>query len=94
MKLFTKLVNDWRILFDLLSLPLLFLRLGACRIMDTQHHILRHGYHGGGYDGNNSKRLLENCEKMRLEMPNSMDCWPAIDALVAFREVVHGEKKY
>ena len=29
------------------------------------HHILRHGYHGGGYDGNNSRRILDFLDLMR-----------------------------
>ena len=54
-------------------------------------HILRHGYNGGGYDGNNSKKILDNCEKLRQDLPNSLDCFPAIDALQALRKLCSGK---
>ena len=53
-------------------------------------HIIRHGYNGGGYDGNNSKKILDNCEKLQL-LPNSHHLGPAVDALKALCDLVSGE---
>ena len=54
-------------------------------------NILRHGYNGGGWDGNNSKRILDHCEDLRHNLPNPIDCMPAIDALQALRHVINGK---
>ena len=53
-------------------------------------HIIRHGYHGGSYDGNNSKRILDNCERLRAAF--GLECFPAVDALNALGAVCSGEK--
>ena len=52
---------------------------------------MRHGYSGGGWDGNNTKRILDHCDDLRHYLPNAVDCMPAIDALQALREVIDGE---
>ena len=54
-------------------------------------HIIRHGYHGRLYNGNNSKRILDNCERLREAF--GFECYPAVDALKALGEVCSGEKK-
>ena len=54
-------------------------------------HIIRHGYHGRSYNGNNSKRILDNCERLREAF--GFECYPAVDALKALGEVCSGEKK-
>ena len=56
-------------------------------------HILRHGYLGGGYDGNNTKKILDNCDGLRT-LPNAIDIFPAVDALKALKRVVSGQKSY
>ena len=54
-------------------------------------NILRHGYQGGGYNGINSKHILDNCDSLRSQLPNAVDCFPAIDALQALKNVVTGQ---
>ena len=51
---------------------------------------MRHGYNGGGFDGNNSKKILDNAADLRYNLPNSIDCLPAIDALQSLKHVVDG----
>jgi hypothetical protein len=51
-------------------------------------HIIRRGYHGGGYDGNNSKKLLDNIDIMANQLP--IHCLPVVSALRAFKPVVSG----
>ena len=50
--------------------------------------IIRHGYHSGGYDGNNSKRILEKLDSLASYLP--LECVPIIENLRAFKHVVHG----
>ena len=67
--------------------------LSVIETWGKRFNILRHGYSGGGYDGNNTKRILDHCEDLRYYLPNAIDCVPAIDALQALRHVVDGEYK-
>ena len=53
-------------------------------------HIMRHGFHGGAYDGNNSKRILDNLDHLEAHLPDVMDCLPIIDAMKAFKAIVSG----
>ena len=52
--------------------------------------IIRHGYHSGGYDGNNSKRILERLDSLAAYLP--LECAPIIVCLRAFKRVVHGSR--
>ena len=53
-----------------------------------QFGIIRRGYNGGGFDGKNSKKVLENVDSLAQYLPN--ECSPIIEALRAFKEVVSG----
>ena len=66
--------------------------LDAVEKWARSHCIMRHGYSGGGFDGNNCKRILDNCEKLRYELPDALECWPAIDALKALQDVCNGTR--
>ena len=50
--------------------------------------ILRHGYQGGGYDGNNSKKILESLDDLAIRVPIS--CLPIISSLQALKAVISG----
>lgn len=54
------------------------------------YKILRHGYNGGGWDGNNSKRILDHADDLR-DLPNYLEIMPAIDALKSLKPVIEGE---
>jgi hypothetical protein len=51
-------------------------------------HIIRHGYQGGSYDGNNSKKILDNVDDLASRIP--MHLLPVIQALRSFKPVVSG----
>ena len=51
-----------------------------------QHGIIRHGYHGGGTDGNNSMKVLTNIDSLAKYLPT--ECAPVIDSLQALKKVV------
>lgn len=53
-------------------------------------NIMRHGYSGGGWDGNNSKRILDHADDLRHHLPNALEILPAIDALQSLKLVVDG----
>ena len=52
--------------------------------------IIRHGYHSGGYDGNNLMRILDHLDNLAGYLPP--ECAPIMAVLRTFKEVVHGEK--
>ena len=49
---------------------------------------IRHGYNGGGTDGNNSKSVLDNLDKIAGILP--IQCVPMIECLRALKQVVGG----
>jgi hypothetical protein len=53
-----------------------------------RNHIIRRGYQGGTFDGNNSKRILEKLDDLSLECPTN--CQPLIEVLETFKGVVEG----
>ena len=67
------------------------LGLEAVIAWGKKFNIMRHGYSGGGWDGNNSKKILDNVDNLRHHMPNSLEIMPAIDALQALKPVIDGE---
>jgi hypothetical protein len=56
------------------------------------HHIIRHGYSGGGYDGKNSKKILECLDDLSNQVP--LICLPIIDVLRSFHPIVTGCHQY
>ena len=50
--------------------------------------IMRRGYHGGGFDGNNSKKVLDRLESLEEQVP--LSCLPLVDLLRSFRPIVSG----
>ena len=49
---------------------------------------------GGGWDGNNTKKILDKCDTLRTDIPNAIEIYPAIDALKALKNVVSGLKSH
>ena len=56
-----------------------------------KNHILRHGYQGGGYNGNESKKILECLDDLEQYLPPN--CAPIIQSMRALKAVIHGNKK-
>ena len=50
--------------------------------------VIRHGYQGGGYDGVNSKRILNLVDDLAAYLPPN--CAPIIASLRAFKSIVEG----
>ena len=50
--------------------------------------IIRHGWMGGGYNGNHSKRILDCLDNLAAHLPPS--CAPIIDSMRAFKSIVNG----
>ena len=58
--------------------------LAWCR----KNYIRRRGYHGGQFDGNNAKKILEKIDDLSSSCPPT--CQPLIDLLRAFHPIVSG----
>ena len=54
----------------------------------TANGIIKHGYNGGGLDGNNCKRLLDKVDALEQVLPPTAA--PVIDCFRAFKHVVEG----
>ena len=52
------------------------------------NYIIRRGYHGGQFDGNNSKKILERLADLADYCPSN--CLPLIDLLRSFLPIVSG----
>ena len=50
--------------------------------------VIRHGYNGGGTDGNNSKRVLDRVDELASTLPP--ETAPIVANLRAFKDVVKG----
>ena len=50
--------------------------------------VIRHGYNGGGLDGNNSKRLLDRLDRLASKFPSN--CGPIFTSLQGLKRVVEG----
>ena len=50
--------------------------------------IIRRGYHGGQFDGNNCKKILDRLDDLEVKCPKS--CLPLIELLRSFRPIVSG----
>ena len=57
----------------------------------NSHGILRHGYQGGGLDGNNSMKALKNVSSLEMLLPDALA--PIIDCFRALEVVVKGQKR-
>jgi hypothetical protein len=53
-----------------------------------RHYIMRRGYQGGCFDGNNAKKILEKLDELAEECPVS--CLPLVELLQEFRPIVDG----
>ena len=49
---------------------------------------MRRGYHGGQFDGNNAKKILERLDDLEESCPSS--CAPLVDLLRSFKPIVSG----
>ena len=56
------------------------------------HGIIRHGFQGGGYNGNHSKKILDNLDSLANYLPVS--CVPIINSLRALNEIVKGTNSH
>ena len=74
------------VVYHLLKLPITCFP-GVLEVLNA-HSIFRHGYNGGGLDGNNCMKLLQKLEKMRSAVPAHLQ--PVLDTLDTFRLVVDG----
>ena len=55
------------------------------------NNILRHGYQGGGTDGNNSMKVLKHLNSLEMALPDALA--PIVDCLRALKNVVSGYKR-
>ena len=60
----------------------------AIRDIMKKHSITRHGYNGGGLDGNNAIKFLKNLPDIQQDVPAHLH--PVLDTLSAFERVVEG----
>ena len=53
-----------------------------------RNYIMRRGYHGGQFDGNNAKKILERLDDLEASCPSS--CAPLVHLLRSFKPIVSG----